>query len=574
MKNLSRRLIAAGLAALLLGACATGRSAPAPRSGQPNFRSIYYFLVGTYHQNGADHATADALLRKAAAEDPRAQTISRQLLLNAIGRWQREDLSSAALRRELLAYQRDFGLDEELLHAAADLHEEEGDLPAAAACLNRLRELYPSARADLRLFVHGLRAGNEPKLELLEAARIKADDDPPTLRMLAGIWFHYDPLREKEALLRAHELEPDEGSYAYLADYSVRNGDLELARRYFSELSWPADRERMLYLAGSDWVTERNPLLVELAPTLLATGDLELINPLAFAALMENRPELLEGIAAALDTLSAPDRDKQDLHAMLIAQALLQPEGEISPRSVARLGESGYFDAIVSYYICGLTSRPPESWELEDPAAWPAFQAELDRRFPPGPAAGYLNAFVQTIRDSAYAGLIDAKHALILNLRESHNLSEDDYSFLMSYYQLNRREDLYLDILAEALRQWPDNPNYCNDMGYRMLLAGEDPESAAALIRHALVFEPDNIYFLDSLAWYHYLVGEFEEALRLMDLPQRQDELPAEIAWHIGAIYLALEDYADARVWLQKCLDTGNDPAAEQEAREALELLP
>lgn len=79
MKNLSRRLIAAGLAALLLGACATGRSAPAPRSGQPNFRSIYYFLVGTYHQNGADHATADALLRKAAAEDPRAQTISRQL---------------------------------------------------------------------------------------------------------------------------------------------------------------------------------------------------------------------------------------------------------------------------------------------------------------------------------------------------------------------------------------------------------------------------------------------------------------------------------------------------------------
>jgi tetratricopeptide (TPR) repeat protein len=259
---------------------------------------------------------------------------------------------------------------------------------------------------------------------------------------------------------------------------------------------------------------------------------------------------------------------------MLIAQALLRPEVKVAPERVALLTESGYFDDIVSYYVCGLSSRSPESWELEDPEAWPAFLAELDCRFPPGPAAAYLTAFVQTIRDSAYAGLIDAKHALILNLRESHNLSEDDYSFLMSYYQLNRREDLYLDILAEALRQWPDNPNYCNDMGYRMLLAGEDPESAAALIRHALVFEPDNIYFLDSLAWYHYLVGEFEEALRLMDLPQRQDELPAEIAWHIGAIYLALEDYADARVWLQKCLDTGNDPTAEQEAREALELLP
>ncbi len=111
-------------------------------------------------------------------------------------------------------------------------------------------------------------------------------------------------------------------------------------------------------------------------------------------------------------------------------------------------------------------------------------------------------------------------------------------------------------------------------MGYGMLMRGEDPEQAAGFIRHALVFEPDNIYFLDSLAWYHYLTGEFEEALLLMVLPQQQADLPAEIAWHIGAIYLALEDYPSARYWLQKCLETGNDPASENEAREVLKLLP
>ena len=107
-----------------------------------------------------------------------------------------------------------------------------------------------------------------------------------------------------------------------------------------------------------------------------------------------------------------------------------------------------------------------------------------------------------------------------------------------------------------------------------MLIGGGDLEEAARLIRHALVFEPDNIFYCDSLAWYHYLTGDHDEALLLMARPQQQSELPAEIAWHIGAIYLALEDYPSARSWLERCLEIGNDPASEQEAREALEKLP
>lgn len=574
MKHGFRRLIAPALACLLLGACATRVTPALPDPGQPNFRSIYYFLAGSFLQNAADHASADALLRKAAEADPRGQVIRHQILLNAFARWQLDELSAASLRRELAAYQGEYGLDEELLYAAADLYEEEGDLPAAKAVLSALREFHPSSRADLRLFVHGLRSGAEPPLGLLDAARIKAADDPATLRMLAGIWFYYDPLKEKEALLRAHELQPDDVSYAYLADYSARNTDLELTRRWFAELSWPNDRERMLQLAGSDWITGRNPLLIALADTLLATGDPDLLNSLALAALMEQRPELLARISASLDTLALPAADTQNLHAMLIANALLHPDGQPLAVWLDRLSASEYFDDILSYYVSGLTSQPQDSWSLEDPAAWPAFVAEVERRFPPGPPARYLTAFAATIRDSSYTGLIDARHELILHLRAAHSLSEEDYSFLMSYYHLNQRPELQLQTLREALLNWPDNPAYNNDMGYRMLLGGEDLEAAAALIRHAILFEPDNIYYLDSLAWYHYLKGEFAAALKLMALPQQQEELPAEIAWHIGAIHLALGDHAAARGWLLECLKIGGDPAAEHEAREALKLLP
>ena len=132
----------------------------------------------------------------------------------------------------------------------------------------------------------------------------------------------------------------------------------------------------------------------------------------------------------------------------------------------------------------------------------------------------------------------------------------------------------YYQTLREALRYYPDNAGYCNDLGYLMLMSLEDPEEAAKLIRHALVFEPDNIYYLDSLAWYHYLSGEYEEALKLSALPQEEPDLPAEIAWHIGAIYLALEDYPAARQWLERSIAIGNDPDSTTAAEKALKRIP
>ncbi|MDD4224036.1 MAG: hypothetical protein PHD87_05560 [Candidatus Cloacimonetes bacterium] len=569
-----RRLCYLGLACLLLGACATRKAVASPQAGQPNFRSVYYYLVGSYLQSGGEFSNADELLRRAAKEDPRSQVIQKSILLNSFELWQSELLSTSSLRQQLSAFKEKFGLDEDLLYAASDFYEQDGDPVSARQAIAELRERWPGPRPDLRLFVHELRSSAEPRLELLDEAQSKAQNDPATLRMLAGIWFYYDPLKEKEALLRSHELSPDDESYAYLADHIVRNGDLDLARKYLAELSYPQDRDRMLYLTESSWVSERNPVLVELAETLLATGDVDLLNSLGYAALLEQRPDILSRISSSVDTLSAPAADKQDLYAMLIAHSILIRDGQPLADWIGKLSESGYFDALLSYYVSGANSEPIESWELKDPAAWPAFSAEVRRRFPDEPPARYLTALAAAIQDTSQTAVIDRKLELILHLRQRHTLSEDDYSFLLSYYQQNSRDSLYLQTLREAQRAYPDNPGYCNDLGYSLLQRGEDLQEAARLIRHALVFEPDNIYYLDSLAWYHFLVGEFEAALKLMELPQRQEELPAEIAWHIGAIYLALEDHSSARKWLQKCLDTGGDPAAEQEAEKTLKLIP
>jgi len=107
-----------------------------------------------------------------------------------------------------------------------------------------------------------------------------------------------------------------------------------------------------------------------------------------------------------------------------------------------------------------------------------------------------------------------------------------------------------------------------------MLINGENAEQAASLIRKALTYEPENPFFLDSLAWYYYLNGNYPESLHLMSIPQKMENMPAEIAWHLGAIHLALKNYKEAQTWLQKCLTIDNDPESEELAEKALKQIP
>ena len=574
MKTGPLRLLFLCLVLLWVCACATRGTQTPARLRQPGFRSIYYYVLGSYYQTGGEYGKADLLLRRAAEEDPHSQGIKRQILLNDFELWRADELSAASLRLEIGDYQDKYGLDEELLYAACDFFEAGGDIDSALKAVVELQASHPSARADLRRFVHELQTTGQGSLELLDAARIKADSDPATLRLLASIWYYYDSAKEKEALLRSQELAPDAESHAYLADYIVRNEDLELARQYFAQLSYPEDRDLMFLLTDSDWLPERDKVLIELAEPLLATGDLDLLNPLAYAALLEGRPDLLARIAASLDTLAVHQGDKQNLCAILAANSLLQGDGQPLQKWLEQLAESGYFDAVLNYYLSGVISQPLESWKIQDPTAYPEFIAQAGNRLPDGPFPRYLISLATAVQDSSYTALPDARYALIAELRQRHTLREEDYFFLLGYHNLKGRQDLHLQTLREAVEAYPDNPGFCNDLGYSMLTRGEDPEAAAKLIRHALVFEPQNIFYLDSLAWYHYLKGETAQALKLMSLPSQEADLPAEICWHIGAVHMALGDYPLARQWLQRCLEIGDDPAATAEADKALKLLP
>lgn len=574
MKKTTRKALLLCLVCLLLSACATGISPGLASSAQPTARSVYFYMVGSYFQNLGNSGDADMFYRLSSQEDASSQGIKRQILVNSFDLFYGGGIASEDLEKLIEDYKNQYQADEKLLYMMLQYQEYVRNAENARQSISELRTRFPSARADLSLFIHKLGSSGETDFSLLKSARKKAKNDVNQLLLLAEIWGFYDSAKEKELLLQAHKLNPTEESYLRLGDFIIRYGDLKLARQYFSELSYPEDRYKMLHLAESDYVLERGPVLLELADGILATRDLDLLSPLAFAALLEKRPDILHRIGDVAQTLIASEEELQPIWTILLAGSILNEEKHPLDDMIAKLSETGAYHSLVTYYAYGVDPGVSEDLVLQGPQDWSFFIDQVSQRTEDTPASRYLKTLANALLDGGETDFTFARQELILWLRESRIPSEEDYWFLLAMYDFHSRPKEYEATLREALNLYPDSPNLCNDLGYRMLVHGEDPQEAARLIRHALVFEPENIYFLDSLAWYYFLQDDPHKALELMELPMLASELPSEILWHIGEIHLALGMHAEARKWLEKSILQNDDPDIVEQARSSLLGLP
>ena len=89
-----------------------------------------------------------------------------------------------------------------------------------------------------------------------------------------------------------------------------------------------------------------------------------------------------------------------------------------------------------------------------------------------------------------------------------------------------------------------DNHIAANFLGYLLACQNKDLPRAKELILKALEKEPENVAYLDSLAWVYYQQKNYTKALEYMEKIISIDEeiKESEIADHLGDIYLKLED--------------------------------
>ncbi len=114
----------------------------------------------------------------------------------------------------------------------------------------------------------------------------------------------------------------------------------------------------------------------------------------------------------------------------------------------------------------------------------------------------------------------------------------------------------------KALSLEPDNPLVLNNYAYMLSIQKYRLEDALNMVNRAIAIQPDTPSFLDTRGWLYYLLKYNEKALIDIKKAIKQDSLTAEIYYHLGYVYEALNNVSSARKAWEKALEL--DPNNEE----------
>ena len=120
-------------------------------------------------------------------------------------------------------------------------------------------------------------------------------------------------------------------------------------------------------------------------------------------------------------------------------------------------------------------------------------------------------------------------------------------------------------LMERILELEPEHAGAMNFIGYSLVEEQEEMARAFELITAALEHDPNNGYYLDSLAWYHYQAGNIEKAWStILSAVSAVDDDP--VIWeHYAEIALELQKMKQAAEGFRKALELGHDNRKELE---------
>jgi tetratricopeptide (TPR) repeat protein len=144
----------------------------------------------------------------------------------------------------------------------------------------------------------------------------------------------------------------------------------------------------------------------------------------------------------------------------------------------------------------------------------------------------------------------------VLQEAREHLPEDTDILFQLGFlkHELGRPEEA-LDFMEKVIRINPDHAQALNFVGYTLTEQGRDLDRALILIKKALEIEPENGYFLDSLAWLYFKTQKLDKAWEAISRAvtiQGQDP----VIWdHYGDIASSLGKKEKAREAYQRALE-------------------
>ncbi len=107
--------------------------------------------------------------------------------------------------------------------------------------------------------------------------------------------------------------------------------------------------------------------------------------------------------------------------------------------------------------------------------------------------------------------------------------------------------------LNRALKLKPDYHEALNFLGYSYLELDKNIDQAGKMIKQALVFDPENGAYIDSLGWFYFKKGRFKEAL--IELGKAASLISDPVVYdHLGDTYFKLGDRNNSKLNWEKSL--------------------
>ena len=143
-----------------------------------------------------------------------------------------------------------------------------------------------------------------------------------------------------------------------------------------------------------------------------------------------------------------------------------------------------------------------------------------------------------------------------------------DRNLGISYEQLEQ-DQLAEDRFKAALAKNPNDPYTLNYLGYWWADDGRNLDEAIKLIEQAVRLRPRSGYFVDSLGWVHYKLGNYDLAVAFLEKATILEPMDAVITGHLGDAYWETGRHAEARFKWQYALSiaTEDDLKAEFTAK-------
>jgi len=125
--------------------------------------------------------------------------------------------------------------------------------------------------------------------------------------------------------------------------------------------------------------------------------------------------------------------------------------------------------------------------------------------------------------------------------------------------------------LLRAIEIDPDDAYALNYLGYWWADEGRNLDQAIAMIERAVSKRPSSGFFVDSLGWVHFKLGDAERAVGYLERATELEPADPEITGHLGDVYWVLGRRDEARYKWKLALSLSRDDDEQAMLRDRLE---